>query len=529
MWYRVGVGLAALLAVLALPVFASGQAGTRPVVTAAGQVTTDDSPTRAHSGPQIARNPENGELVIVEADPRGEERCKVQISTDDGRSWSKGGEMMRRPFTDCTFHAEYGGYASMAFSEDGTLYVAYVANDPNVVQADEGVAADGGPYTPRSVFLARSSDGGRSFNTAPVFRAPSDNVDRGINKGPTLAIHPTDSSQVYVGWRQGSFASKREKQKSVIAASSDGGKTFSAPLDISDEQGGDYPGLAVDSDGTLHATYWSGTFPAVPFGDPKTPLRPIYYRQSTDNGKTFGRPMTLDPGSQDRQRPPRIAADPDSQALYVVWANTPEKDNLAPGFKGDSEIFFRASVDGGKSWSARRVVNDDRNPKAEQSLPGISIAPDGRLDVAWYDDRLSVETRGPDEAPVFQHVFYTSSSDQGGTFAPNVQISDRGIDRSIGVWSNNIESSDYVGIDSTKDAAYFAWQDSRAGDRRTQAEDIYTAKLAYGGAGVSEGGGSEALWAFLGAGAALALGGLVLLAGTWLVRRASGVPERAEP
>lgn len=527
MWHRVGAGLAALLTLLALPVAAPGQSGKRPVVTAAAQVTTDESPTRAHSAPQIARNPKTGDLVIVEADPRGDERCRVHISTDDGRSWFAGGDPMRTPFTDCTFHAEYGPYATMTFSEDGSLYVAFVANDPNVPQGSEDSAAEGGPYAPRSVFLARSSDGGRSFRTATVFRAPSDDVDRGLNKGPTLAVAPNDSSRMYVGWRQGSFSSEQEKLKSVVAASSDGGRTFSAPVDLSDDQGGDYPGLAVDSDGTLHAVYWSRSFPSLPFGDPKTPLRPIYYRKSTDNGKTFGKRVTIDPGSQGTERPPRIAADPNSDALYVVWNNTAEKKNLVKDFQGDTDIFFLASRDSGKAWSARRVLNDDRNPKADQSLPGLSVSPSGRLDLAWYDDRLNV---GKGEEVVLQNVFYTSSRDQGATFTPNVRISDRGIDRRIGVWGNNIESNDSVGIASTNDAAYFAWQDSRAGSPRAQAEDVYTAKLAYGRAGVAGDGDSDAVWAFLGAGAALALGGLVLLAGTRLARRAppEGVPEGAE-
>ena len=524
---RVSVGLAGVLALLGLPALAQGQSDKRPVVTAAGQVTTDDSPTRAHSAPQIARNPRNGELVIVEADPRGDETCAVHISTDDGRSWFRGGDPMRKPFTDCTFHAEYGPYAAMAFAEDGTLFVAFVADDPKVPQGSEDAAAEGGPYAPRSLFLARSSDGGRSFTTATVFRAPSDDVDRGLNKGPTLAVQPNDPSRVYVGWRQGSFSSEQEKLKSVVAASSDGGKTFRAPVDLSGDQGGDYPGLAVDSDGTLHAVYWSRSFPSLPFGDPKTPLRPIYYRASTDGGKTFGRRMTLDAGSQDTKRPPQIAADPDSNVLYVVWDNTPEGRNLAKDFKGDTDIFFLASRDGGKSWSAKRVLNDDRNTQADQSLPGLSVAPNGRLDVAWYDNRLDV-SKG--DQPVAQNVFYTSSSDRGRTFTPNVRISDRSIDRRIGVFGNNIESTGNVGLASTANAAYFAWQDSRAGTPRGQAEDVYTAKLAYGQAAVTADGDADAVWVLLGAGAALALGGLLLLAGTRFARRAppEGVPERAE-
>ena len=515
--------VAAVVGILAVAVGASAQSAERPVVTAAAQVTTDPLPTRAHSSPVIARNPKTGELVIVEAEVRRDERCIVHISGDDGRSWSPGGSPMRKPFTDCSFHAEYGPYASAVFGKDGTLYVAFVASEPGV-PLSEDAASGGAGYTPRSVFLARSSDSGRSFTTATVFRAPRDNADRGLNKGPTVAVDPSDESRVYVGWRQGSFSSEREKNKSNVAASSDGGRTFSAPVDISGKNGGDYPQMAVDSEGTLHAMHWPRPFPGLPFADPKTPVRPIFYRQSTDFAKTFTKPVQVDPGSQETQRPPIIATAPQSGVLYTVWANTPEQKNLAEDFKGDTEIFFSLSRDGGKTWNPRRVLNDDRDPTVNQHLPGISVAPDGRVDVAWYDDRFTLaaadEEDPSEDEPTAQNVFYTSSDDEGRTFARNVRISDRNIDRTVGVWGNNISSQHNVGMDSTDEGVYYAWQDTRDADRANQAEDIYTAKLARGEAGAQTGeGDSKLIWALLGGGGALALGGLLLVGGVGWLRR----------
>lgn len=524
-----GTGLAAVVGTLALAVAAGAESDKRPIVTAAVQVTTNPDPARGHSSPAIARNPKTGELVIVEAEVRSDERCVVHVSGDDGRSWFRGGDPMREPLTDCSFHAEFGPYATMAFGKDGTLYMAFVASEPAAARSEDSAAAGAG-YTPRSVFLARSSDSGRSFTTATVFRAPRDNVDRGLNKGPSIAVDPSDESRVYVGWRHGSFSSDREKQKSAVAASSDGGKTFSAPVDLSDKNGGDYPTMSVDSDGALHAVYWSKTFPGLEFGDPKTPLRPIFYRQSTDNGKTFGKPVQVDQGSQDTTRPPVIATDPESGVLYAVWDSTPERKNLAKGFKGATDVFFAVSRDGGKTWSRRRMLNDDRNPNVNQVLPGISVAPDGRVDVAWYDDRSTLGEDPASDPPTAQDVFYTSSDDQGQTFSQNIRITDRSIDRTVGVWGNNIDSNHNVGVDSTDGAVYFAWQDSRNGDRRFQAEDVYTAKLVLDRASAVTGDDdSDVIWALLGGGAALALGGLLLLGGTRWVRRGTpeGVPERA--
>src|SRR5919199_913216 len=119
---------------------------------------------------------------------------RPHLSTDSGRTWFPGGDPMVKPFNDCGFYAEYGPLASLTFANDGTLYVAFVASDfLNRVRND----------TPRHVFLARSGDSGRSFTTTKVFDAPDGNIERGLNKGPMVAVDPKNARQLYVGWRQG--------------------------------------------------------------------------------------------------------------------------------------------------------------------------------------------------------------------------------------------------------------------------------------------------------------------------------------
>jgi DMSO/TMAO reductase YedYZ molybdopterin-dependent catalytic subunit len=57
-----------------------------PRVTNAVQVTANPDPSRAHSSPQIARNPTNGELAIVETEVRSDRSCRIHISADNGQS-----------------------------------------------------------------------------------------------------------------------------------------------------------------------------------------------------------------------------------------------------------------------------------------------------------------------------------------------------------------------------------------------------------------------------------------------------------
>ncbi len=451
--------------------------GNQPVVTSAVQVTDNPAPLRAHSSPRLARNPENGELAVVEADVRGDLTCKVHLSVDDGRSWFLGGDIMTKPDPVCAPGAEYGPLASIAYGSDGVLYVAYVAGP------ELGLGRDN---TPRSLYLARSTDGGRNFAKTVVYDAPDGNKDLALNKGVTLAVDPSDSANVYVGWRQGVFRDAKEKLKSNVAASTDAGKTFGAPVDLTDDRGGDYAVVTVDGDGVVHAIYNAREYP--PGDNPNGqdgPVRPIRYSRSTDNGKTFLPAKDIDPGGQVAPRPGVIVADPNSSAVYLAWHGNEEEMNAGDDFKGDYETFFRASLDGGETWGERKVLNDDERPvKVGQFHPNVSVAPNGRVDVAWYDGRLSPNDPAPagEDEPGFQDVFYTSSSDKGQSFGPNIRITDRSIDRSIGVYSNEIDSKTNVGIASTDDKVYFAWQDSRNANRDLQPEDIYTAVLAVDGA-----------------------------------------------
>lgn len=87
-------------------------------------------------------------------------------------------------------------------------------------------------------------------------------------------------------------------------------------------------------------------------------------------------------------------------------------------------------------------------------------------------------------------MYYSSSDDGGRTFRPNLQGNDRHTDRSIGVWSNNVDSQFNVGMASGEDIAHVAWHDSRNGRADTNAEDGYLASIHLDGTVASEPGRS---------------------------------------
>ncbi|MDP9023595.1 MAG: glycoside hydrolase [Actinomycetota bacterium] len=539
----IAVGVAGLLAGAGLigghpAVAGDAQTGDRsasPAVTAAVQVTDNPRPSRAHSSPQLARNPTNGELVIVESEVRHDFACVVRISIDDGRSWFPGGDIHEDPWTQCSQKPINGPYATLTFDPDGVLYVAFYANDP--AYADD-------EFLPLHIFLARSEDGGRTFETNFVFEAPEPVTEnRGLhnNDRPMVAVDHSHPSNVYVAWMGRGGEDDDKPTKALVAASRDGGRTFGEPVDVSDERGAYQPRPAVDPDGTLHVIFPIG-LGAVPEGtDPFQVARTVYHRRSTDGGQTWSEPVEVDAGNAGffGGRKYVLAADQNDGTLYAAWY-AHEDTHFDPAVE-DVDIFLRSSTDGGQTWSDRVTINDDADEDRHINHynPGISIAPNGRVDVAWYDFRNSpYPERFPDEfSPPFNHdgfqdVYYSYSTDGGQTWAPNMRITDRIINREIGVWSNNVHSHMSVGIASSDDGAYVAWQDSRNGDRDSQAEDVYFATARHERPAGAAGAGAPNWVLFAVGGAALVLGmGLAMLI-AWAVTRRGGVatanaPDRA--
>lgn len=509
-----GVGL------LGVPAWAQ-DAGT-PTVTAAVQVTSNPDPTRGHSSPQIAVSPTTGRLAIVSTEVRNQRTCDVHLSVDGGASWFEGASPMLEPFTDCSGYAINGPYATIAYDRDGTLLVALVANDPAFSDLPR-------PDRPRSVFLARSTDDGRSFDTTIVYEAPEDVTDdpRTNNQRPTVVVDPNDPDNVYLSWLQRGVDTGH---RALVAASTDGGRTFGEPAQLSDDDdhGGYQARVAVDGEGTVHAI-----FPSAGYADPRPDdpvVRPIFYTRSSDGGQSWDAVTEIDEGNAgfSFNRKHELAVDPDTGTLYAVWYGHPDPRAERPD--DDSDIFMRVSTDGGDTWSDRAVVNDDEGD-AMQYNPGIAVAPSGRVDLAWLDFRDSPMPEGVGNVGNdggFNDVYYANSTTQGATWSDNVRVSDRSIDRRIGVWSNNMHSHTNVGIATTDGVVYLAWQDTRNGDAVNQAEDVYFATVRLSGTDQATPASFAGVPIWLVAGAAMLVGmGLAASVAGAVARRSGGAPAPA--
>ena len=378
-WFTTGVVLASL----------SAGAGAQeavleePVVIAAVQVTPNGDPARAHSTPQIARNPVTGELVIAEAEVRTKKTCDIHISVDDGRTWFDGASPMTKPFTDCSLQATNGPYITVQFTPDGTLFASFFASDPKYVSQLN--RAD----IPRHIFVARSDDSGRTWSTSMAFEGKEGDPGIGGSRRAQLSVDNANPLNVYVGWQKGGFSAPAPgaARKGMISVSHDGGRSFGPPFEMSDPRGGGQPRTAVDSKGVVHAVWAADTF-GTPTGE-AAPPRPIVYRRSIDQGRSWSAITEIDPGNVgfSFNRRQLIAVDPRTDAVFVTWAGNanprarrPPANEPSTASFDDREIMFRSSVDGGTTWSPSKTVNDDASmPNIQHYNPGISVAPNGRV------------------------------------------------------------------------------------------------------------------------------------------------------
>lgn len=528
---RIVVAATAAFALL-LPAAGSAQeepAGEEqgPVVEAARQVTTSTDPARLYAIPEIAVHPDDpSHLALVAGDARNG-GCYVYTSRDGGDSWGSGVNVAPDDNPYC-YQRTFGPASDVQWAPDGTLLVAFSGSSMET----------GHPNGPTTAYVARSDDSGRSFELTTVAEGESGvevtnpdgetgEVDT-VNYLMNLEPDPTNPQVVYVGWKWRARGDLEDvPNKTMLAVSTDGGESFGEPVNLTDDFppegvddyfGSDTPMLGVDSQGVAHVVSQER-----PSGD----TAHLLYWRSTDQGDTWtGRALDVQGSDLDS---PDIAVDPTNDNLYVVLGRRTEvEDEDAEGWV---EPMFVSSVDGGESWSDPRNLSTD--PEGFSAyFPGISVAPNGRVDVAWHDFRDDpffepgeVGSMGSAEGQRWSDVYYTFSTDEGDSWSDNIRLTDRSIDREVGVTFANSDFRGPMGIASADHAAYVTWPDTRASNAESEVEDAYMTAVRHSpGAAEADAAGAPAadnslLWGVIGAAVALSLAGVVLLVGTRVARR----------
>lgn len=476
---------AALVALMVLPALAlpaSAQEDLR--VTTPVRITQEDPrPARTYQSPDMTVLPDDPTTAVAAAPDLRARQCRFLRSTNSGHSWElMDASPMPDPDTDDCFHT--GGtlhQTPVATGGGGRIYYG-LSSWPS-----EGVGPQDHAASEVNALVAFSDDVGESWTTSMV-RDATEFEGEGFagHRITGVAVDPQggDDDVVYATWatRYGGTEDSPVRQPKV-AVSTDGGRSFGEPVvpipsDVEEEIGGEQglsarsAQLAMADDGTLHAV-----FEVRPDGEDE-PSR-LVVTSSDDQGESWTYNEITDPEAPDFAYH-MVAWSPEGGpdgTLHVVYERDP---NEQP--QGTRDIFHQRSTDGGESWSEPQMVNDDGpDSYAGQYHATVDVAPNGRVDIAWYDFRDGQERFATD-------VYYAYSDDNGETFSDNVRVSDQSASRHVGTWSNDFDMRAPVGIASTDDFVLLGWSDTRNADHAGQSQDLYGAAVQHdevGGAGAS--------------------------------------------
>jgi hypothetical protein len=165
------------------------------------------------------------------------------------------------------------------------------------------------------------------------------------------------------------------RSRVYLNRSTDGGRTWTHPLELSGRSDSVYNNRIVRS----------GEHLLVVWQDKRTGQERLYAVTSADGGVTWSAPARIDHLPDDLQ----------TNAFAMTLTMSPEREVLVTwndGRNGRDDIFVGRSADGGRTWDDKDVRLDmDEAGTAMSRFPSIARAPDGRIAVAWEDDRAGYE------------------------------------------------------------------------------------------------------------------------------------------
>lgn len=443
------------------------------------------------NSPTVAANPaREGNLVVTYRQDRPGYDALISYSFNGGRSWEQSVLPLPEGITGCA--ASQGGPCpfapDVAFAPDGTLYVVYV----NLV---------GNGNRPDNLWISTSTDGGRTLALPTRIAGP-------LTFQQQVTVDP--DGPLYVTWLQanevGFLRFAEPPPRIVTARSDDGGKTFAAPVPVSDPQRPRVlaPSPVIDGDGQLVVMYQDMKGNRRDYENQEGPAAELpvalVLTRSVDGGRTFAPGVEIEADMLLTRRflpflpeVPQLAISPKG-TLYATWAD---------GRDGDDDVFMRRSTDAGQTWSPAVKVNDNPADGTAQFLPKVAVGPGERVSVVYLDGR------NDPTAKVALEAWLATSTDGGRTF-DNMVLSAKSFDgESVGPTFGDLYGIDFgtrLGLAAGHGKLYAAWVDTSAGTPATGRQDVNFAAVDLPAGGNTAMAVGVIVVALLGAGLALVLG-----------------------
>jgi hypothetical protein len=223
-----------------------------------------------------------------------------------------------------------------------------------------------------------------------------------VYSGPRASMAVSGNNNIYLTW----WDNKTGNNEVYFSGSSDGGKSFDKPINLSNAKGGSADSQIAASGNNVYVTWW----------DNKTGTWQVFSRASNDNGKTFGDSVILksigNSPVKTLKAPPSNTISVDTIVAAASGSNNSNNNEYVVWWDnttGNSEISFAKSSDGGKTFG--NPINISNSPDA-RSLGARMVAQVNNVYIAWMD----IKSDGQ------KQVMFRASNDNGQTFGNPVVV-----------------------------------------------------------------------------------------------------------
>jgi hypothetical protein len=358
-----------------------------------------------------------------------------------------------RQFDSTNSNFRQAGYAysingGVNWTVGGTLQTNVFRSDPVLASDAEGrfyYLSLNNPNT-FSCDIWRSTNGGANWQLiGPATGGDKEWLTIDTTPGP-------GHGNIYQDWDTSSPTGNRD-----FTLSRDGGVTWSNPIVI--PQTPYFGTLDVGPSGELYLLGWNGS--------------QFWVNRSTNAPNplaTFAFDLTVAVnlgGNQQFSTGPNPVGLLGQASIGVDRSSGPTRGNVyalcsAGSASSLCDVMFARSTNRGVTWSAPVRIND-AGPNSYHWFGTLAVAPNGRIDVCWYDTRSNTNNN-------LSQLYYSSSSDGGLTWSANQPVS-LAFNTTLG-WPQQQKIGDYLGLVALSNATCIAYSATYNGE-----EDIYFLRI----------------------------------------------------
>jgi len=218
---------------------------------------------------------------------------------------------------------------------------------------------------------------------------------------PRVIISGGEANEVYILWQEIVFSGGSHGGEIFFARSTDGGASFSKPVNLSNSTAG-------AAKGRLTSQYWdNGSLDIITHGDDEIYIAwteyegRLWFTRSTDGGETFSEAIHVDGDNDVPARGPSLAVS-NTGEIFIAWT---------VGEDSEADLRLVRSDNGGQSFGETQIIFES---EGHSDAPKIALDNEGILHLTYAESPA-----GP-----FQRyqIRYSRSFDRGETFEGSREI-----------------------------------------------------------------------------------------------------------